>query len=416
MMNRKMTCWNRLLLIAIISLTTTLLEAAENEREHFLKSITAKCTHAEPLGKEVSKTTLRPGESRSINYASFLQANGDLIRAYERDPRSGARVYELYTNTEKGVRASISAKLNPHCMALEGREIEYSPSGKALRIHWLGRELTKSGYREELNPPVPKVAGHSGVKVALVDSGVNYLIPEIAQALARDSQGNMLGYDFREMDDRPYDVDPLKRSPFAPIHHGTSVASILLENGKDLISLVPYSFPGVDPRRFELLVQDLRSKDIKIVNMSIGSSDPLAREPWTLIAQAIEKAPEILFIVAAGNEGNNTDIIPHYPASFRLPNVLIVGAVNEIGRISTKSNYGKSVDVAAKADPVEGRDFMWNDKTLHGTSFAAPKISALAANILQAEPELTASQLKSRICSLAKPMPDKNKIACGYFD
>ncbi|MEE4465462.1 S8 family serine peptidase, partial [Azotobacter chroococcum] len=148
----------------------------------------------------------------------------------------------------------------------------------------------------------------------------------------------------------------------------------------------------------------------------IGSSDPRAKAPWTIISRAIETAPEILFVIAAGNEGKNIDATPHYPASFRLPNVLIVGAVNETGNVSTKSNYGTNVDVAAKADPVLGRDFMWNSKMLHGTSFAAPKISALAAKILQAEPKLTATQLKSRICSLAKPLPEKNKIACGYFD
>ncbi|WP_089167781.1 S8 family peptidase [Azotobacter chroococcum] len=404
------------LLLMAACLSTALTAAAENEHEHFLRSVSAKCMQSEPPGKEVSKGVLRLGGGHSIGYVNLQQGNGDLIRMYERDIRSGARLYELYTKTEKGVRASVSAKFDNNCLALEGREIEYDTFGKAERIHWLGKGLNRTGYREDLNPPVPDSASHFGVKVALVDSGVNYLLPEIARALARDAQGNILGYDFREMDDRPYDVDPIKRGPFDPLRHGTSVASVLLENGKETISLVPYSFPGVDPRRFQLLIQDLQSKGIKIANMSIGSSDPRAKEPWTIISRAIETAPEILFVIAAGNEGKNIDATPHYPASFRLPNVLIVGAVNETGKVSTKSNYGTNVDVAAKADPVLGRDFMWNSKMLHGTSFAAPKISALAAKILQAEPKLTATQLKSRICSLAKPLPEKNKIACGYFD
>jgi len=34
----------------------------------------------------------------------------------------------------------------------------------------------------------------------------------------------------------------------------------------------------------------------------------------------------MLFIAAAGNEGVDCDIIPHYPSSYDLPNVILSGS------------------------------------------------------------------------------------------
>ena len=410
--NRKWLGW----LALAAGLPAVVAQAADDAREAFLERARAVCLHGAGPGREVSRGSLVLGPGRAIGYDNFLQANGDILRIYEPNPRSGERLYEFYQKTPRGVRAAVSAKLDGTCAPLEGREIEYDATERADAILWLGRGLERTGVREELNPPVPPARHHAGVKVALVDSGVNYLIPAVAQALARDAQGQMLGYDFREMDDRPFDVDPLKRGPFAPVHHGTSVASVLLAEGKGSVSLIPYSFPGSDPRRFRLLVEDMRRKGVRIANLSMGSADPRAEMAWKEIAAAMQSAPEILFVVAAGNEGRDIDRQPSYPAAFRLPNVLMVGSADAAGRVSPLSNYGANVDVAAVADPVAGRDFDWQEKALQGTSFAAPRIAALAANVLQGEAGLDALALKGKICAMAKPVSGPRKVACGYFD
>jgi len=137
---------------------------------------------------------------------------------------------------------------------------------------------------------------------------------------------------------------------------------------------------------------------------------------WKEIAVAIETAPEILFVVAAGNEGRNIDHQPSFPASFRLANVLMVGSVDSSGNVSRLSNYGLNVEIAAVADPIAGRDFGWKAKSLYGTSFAAPRIAALAADILQASPGMRAQDLKAELCARARPVSGQRKIACGYIE
>lgn len=388
--------------------------AADAVRRGFVEFLQETCPHAQTPGARTSGGKLALGAGRVAVYHNFAQQNGDVIRVFDADPMSGERVYELYQRTPKGVRASISARLTAKCAVIEGREVVYDDLGRADHIRRFDRNLEPDGAPEPINPPVPPASDPGGVKVALIDSGVNYLVPAIAQALARDANGKLLGYDFREMDDRPFDIDPLKRGPFVPARHGTSVASVLLGSGGQ-ISLVPYSFPGSDPRRFRQLVEHMRGSGVRIANMSMGSADPASEAAWREIAAAIESAPEILFVVAAGNESRNVDSQPSYPASFRLPNVIVVGAVDASGRLSRLSNYGTRVDVAAVADPIMGRDFGWNAKRLYGTSFAAPRVAALAAQILRTNPEVTAPALKSRLCAMARPLAGPHEIACGYI-
>lgn len=410
---RQLSWWGAVLMTGMLN--PAVAEVLPAREAFFAEKARSICASGAGVGREISKGRLPLGNGRSLGFLNYVQENGDIIRLYEQSRSTGARLIEFYEHSDRGPRALFSAKLDATCVPLEGREIAYDVAGRAQEIHWLGRGLRRIGKRLELNPPVPPAADTAGVRVALIDSGVNYLVPAIARALARDPQGKILGYDFREMDDRPFDVDPLKHGPFEPVHHGTSVASVLLTQGEGAVSLVPYSFPGTDSRRFKLLVDDLRKKKIKIANLSIGSSDVRAARPWQEIGSALKSAPEILFVVAAGNEGNNTDIVTHYPSAFKLPNVIVVGAVDVSGSVSAGSNYGLNVDVAAIADPVDGRGFAWQPKALYGTSFAAPIVSALAAKLLQSEPEMDAVGLKRKICSLASPVSGERKTACGFI-
>ena len=413
MMSRLSMRW-RWPVVAVVCLAPLLAQGDDAPHRDFLELAAGWCSGAVRADRPVARGRLPLGGDRFAGFADFAQDNGDILRAYDPDPRSGARIYELFNRSERGLRAALSGRLDADCRAVEGREIHYLASGHAETIEHLGADLVRTGRRELLNPPVPAGSDPGGVRVALVDSGVNYLIPEVARALARDEQGRSLGYDFREMDDRPFDVDPLKRGPFAPVRHGTSVASVLLAHAQGRLSLVPYSFPGNDFRRFRMLVDDLRRKQVRIVNMSIGNTDPRGQRNWQEIVQAMASVPEVLFVLAAGNEGR--DLGDAAAATSRPANVLVVGAVDASGSLSRLSNHGAGVDVAALADPVAGRGFDWRPRDLRGTSFAAPQIVALAAGILQKEPGLDARELKRRICSAATPVRGEREIACGYIE
>ena len=50
----------------------------------------------------------------------------------------------------------------------------------------------------------------------------------------------------------------------------------------------------------------------------------------------------IIVVTAAGNESNNTDLTPCYPATLNLQNQINVAAVDSNGNLANFSNYGKN--------------------------------------------------------------------------
>jgi subtilisin family serine protease len=109
----------------------------------------------------------------------------------------------------------------------------------------------------------------------------------------------------------------------------------------------------------------------------------------------ITAAPETLFVFAAGNDGTDNDIYPTSPASIKATNVISVAAAYERSKLATFSNFGKTtVDVAAPGVIIEssipGDEYL----KVSGTSQAAPYIANVAGKIKDANPALTADEIK----------------------
>ena len=92
----------------------------------------------------------------------------------------------------------------------------------------------------------------------------------------------------------------------------------------------------------------------RIINCSFGGA-PYSQSFYDILEYANQH--EVLVVCAAGNAENNNDILPLYPASYDLPNIISVAATNESDELSSYSNYGlQSVDVAAP-----GGSGMWGN-------------------------------------------------------
>ncbi len=121
-----------------------------------------------------------------------------------------------------------------------------------------------------------------------------------------------------------------------------------------------------------------------------------------------------LFIAAAGNDGSNNDDIPTYPASYEIPNIISVAAIDNGGMKADFSNYGKrTVHVAAPGVKIYsstgGHYDSWS-----GTSMATPHVSGIAALVWSHEPSLTAAELKQRLLQTARPLATlKGKTKTG---
>ncbi len=311
------------------------------------------------------------------------------------------RLTLVYHADELGQRrAEWMVITNGECRPLTGRRLVYDGPGAPIAIERTDASLVTVEAREHLNPPVPRHGPtESGVPVALVDSGVNYLLDEIRGRLARDSNGEILGYDYWDLDPRPFDSHPA-RSPFFPQRHGTQTAGVILAEAP-VATLVPYRYPRPDMSRMGELVEHAAARGVRIVNLSLGGRNA---EEWRAFGEAARRHPEMLFIASAGNDGRDIDEEGVYPAALGLPNLITATSASGNGLPAQGSNWGaRSVDLLVPAEELVSIDFYGRPRLVSGSSYASARVSALAACLLAAHPEWRAAELKAAIYARVKP-------------
>jgi hypothetical protein len=304
----------------------------------------------------------------------------------------------------------LSAMGDTDCAVHTARRLSYDDAGRPELLQPLDGALRPSGPPEPLNPPVPAGRDPPGIPVGMIDTGVNYLLPEIASRLARDSVGELLGYDYADLDRRPFDVS-LRPDPFFPGHHGTSVANLVLD-GAPAAKLLPYRYPRDDMARMPALIDDAGAHGVRVMNLSLNGTD---REEWLPFREAAETYPEMLFVVAAGNHGRNIDDRPIYPAAFTLANIIVVTSATADGRLTYGVNWGlASVDLLVASENLAALDFDGQRRVVSGSSYAAARVTALAACLLAGHPEWSINQLKSAIFREAKSV-EPGVVAEGFL-
>ncbi len=245
--------------------------------------------------------------------------------------------------------------------------------------------------------------GSRSIVVAVLDTGVNYFHEDLKNKMWQDENG-YFGYDF--VNDDPDPMDDHK--------HGTLVAGIIaaqIDNLKGISGAAPNVkimavkvIQSNGEGKVSDIVKGIRyavDHGASVINMSFGlEADSLQ------LSEAIDYAYKkgVVLIAATGNKGN--DFID-YPAAY--PNVLAVGAVDEIGLYPLFSNTGPQIDVVAPGVDILSTSWSsFNQINLYengrGTSFAAPLVSAQAALLLSKEP-LSPDQVYKRIIITCKKLP-----------
>jgi len=311
-------------------------------------------------------------------------------------------------------RALVLGLADAGCRILQARALLYgNGSGSAVELLLLAPDLESVVGREPLDPAVPPGEDATGVTVAHIDSGVNYLLPQIAARLARDPEGRILGYDFWDLDPRPFDGDT-GRSAFFPLRHGSEVASLLLAEAPD-IRLVPFRYPRPDMTRMGEVVARARDAGAAIVALPMGSRH---LDDWATFAAAAQAHPEMLFIVSAGNDGRDIDAQPVYPAALPLDNMVVVTSAEDDGSLAHGSNWGAvGVDLLVPAENLAVTGFAGSPARRSGSSFAVPRVAALAARLKAAHPDWRAVELKAAIFARAKAPPPRSAgaVAVGWL-
>ncbi|MCP4593390.1 MAG: S8 family serine peptidase [bacterium] len=209
--------------------------------------------------------------------------------------------------------------------------------------------------------------------------------------------------------------------------HGTHVAGIMAE-GNPFVqlligrhsydnSMVPvartFDWGGRDATKCRDSVKYFSDHGVRVVNMSWGEAQEdaeaslrvngigktaearrdLARTVFSMQKQglhdAIEGAPDILFVCAAGNADNDVEFDEYIPSSFDLPNLVVVGAVDQAGDPTSFTSFGRTVKVYANGFEVDSVVPGGRRMKLSGTSMASPNVANLAAKMIAINPGLT---------------------------
>ena len=369
--------------------------------------------HAVP-GSWLLQEERRPedGEPRRI-VVRLLLPGSDELTVERRQFKGRLRQFRASYAVRDGhtARPSLQAIADGGCTIRSGRAIR--AGGDAWRyLDQLEGDLKTLKWTETLQAPWPEGRDPGGVRVALVDSGLAYDLPLFRERLARDGMGRPLGYDYWDLDPWPYDGD-VSRGPFLPVRHGTAVASVLAREAPDA-ALMPFRYPRPGMSRMADLIARAADAGARILAMPLGSRGP---EDWRAFESAL-RGRDILAVVSAGNDGRDIDEDPIYPASLALENILTVTSADAFGRLAPGSNRGAvSVDVMLPAENLEIVDFRGASGRASGSSYAVPRLAALAARILARDPELSAAELKSKILARAKPSPFERRgvVAAGWI-
>lgn len=260
-------------------------------------------------------------------------------------------------------------------------------------------------------PVVSANSAASAVRVALVDSGVNYLLPAINSRLAREADGSLVGHDFWSLDDRPFDAHA-SRSPFHLTRHGTRTASVLLREAP-FVELVPYRYPRPDMSRMRDLVEHAVDHDVSIIGLPLGGNK---REEWAVFDAVAREHPHVLFIASAGNNGRDIDTQPVFPASLNIPNMLVVTSADDFVQPAEGVNWGReSVDYLLPAENVAVLDYSGETVSASGSSYAVPRMVALAARMQRNHPDWRATELIAGIARLFASGSSVRHVSAGYI-
>lgn len=269
--------------------------------------------------------------------------------------------------------------------------------------------------------------GSRTVVVGVIDGGFNYTHEDLsANAWVNPGEiaGNGIDDDGNGYIDDVYGMNAISNGgdPAEGNGHGSHCAGIIGavgNNGKGVVgvnwnvSIMGLKFinstgsgttaNAIECINYAVLMKTNYGVNLRVLSNSWGGA-PFEQILYDAIYTTYQA--NILFVVAAGNNGRNTDTNPFYPACYDVPNVMSVANTTNTDGLNTGSNYGlTTVDLGAP-----GTNILSTYKTntgytlMTGTSMAGPCVAGAAALLLSMNNTLTYQQLKDYLMNNVDPI------------
>lgn len=260
--------------------------------------------------------------------------------------------------------------------------------------------------------------GNRAIKVAIIDTGVDYNHPDLKdniymnpgefgggkEANGIDDDGNGFVDDYRGWNFAGVSTN----DPMDDNEHGTHVAGTIGGQGNDgrgvvgvnwTTSIIPVKFlTGAGSGTLEDAVKSVQyatKMGAHVMNNSWGGGG-FTQSLYDVINEA--KMKGLLFVAAAGNDSQNADNYPHYPAGYQIDNVIAVAATTNLDTMASFSTYGKrTVHIAAPGHKIYSSVPNNGYDSFSGTSMATPHVVGAAALVWGSDPSMSYLQVKDRL-------------------
>ena len=251
----------------------------------------------------------------------------------------------------------------------------------------------------------------SNIVVAILDTGVNYTHEDLASNMWVNPVDGSHGTNAIAGTNDPKDDQG----------HGSLLAGILGaagNNGKGVVG-VAWQVQIMACKCFDsagngndaailACVDYARTNGAQIINASFdstGFSQTFSNEIYAT------RQAGMLFVASCGNNAANIDPTPHYPACYKIDNVVSVGYTTRNDTIGQYSNYGATnVHLFAPGAAMYSTFFTANNSYLggsflEGTSLAAPYVVGSLALMLAQYPGQSTHSIIGLLLSSTDPVP-----------